>query len=214
MTPHRPLRASLGFAWDGLAEGAVRDRNLRIHLGLGALVGAFVAQAPLAPGERGLLVLCVAAVVAAEAANSALEAAVDLASPGLDERARVAKDSAAGAVLALAAGSVLAFLAVLGGRVAELAAWARDLAPGAALRLVAAALAAALGAALLAAPAPRPRAAELLLLAGGAAGVAVLAASASAAGLAGAATAALCLAVGAAGAARRRRAPRAAIHSS
>jgi len=158
---HRPLRASLGFAWDGLADGAVRDRNLRIHLGLGALVGAFVARAPLAPAERGLLVLCVAAVVAAEAANSALEAAVDLAAPGLDERARVAKDSAAAAVLTLAAGSVLAFLAVAGGRAAELAAWAAALAPGAALRLVAAALAAALGASLLPAPAPRPGCARI-----------------------------------------------------
>ena len=212
MAEHRPLSASLGFAWDGLAEGAVRDRNLRIHLGLGALVGAFVARTPLAAMERALLVLCVAIVIAAEAANSALEAAVDLASPGLDERARIAKDSAAGAVLAVAAGSVVVFLAVAGGRAAELAAWGGTLAPGAALRLVAAALAAALGASLLPSPAPRPGAADLLLLAGGAAGVAVLAGSFE--GCAGVATAALCLAVGAGGAARRRRGPRPAVHSS
>ena len=212
MAPRRSLHASFGFAWDGLTEGAVRDRNLRIHLGLGALVGAFVARAPLAPVERAVLVLCIAAVVAAEAANSALEAAVDLASPGLDERARISKDSAAGAVLALAAGSVLVFVAIAGPRAAELAAWAGAIPPGAALRLAAAAAAAALAASLLPAPAQRPAAADLLLGAGGVAGVAVLASSPP--GAAGAAAAALCLAVGAGGAAKRRGRPRVRPHSS
>jgi len=89
------LLRSFSFAWAGLAEGAARDRNLRIHLALGVLAGALAARAPLAPAERAVLLVCIALVVAAEAANSALEAAVDLASPGRDERARAAKDAAA-----------------------------------------------------------------------------------------------------------------------
>ena len=108
------LLRSFAFAWAGLAEGAVRDRNLRIHLALGVLAGAVAARAPLEPVERAVLVACVAAVVAAEALNTAIEAAVDLAAPGWDERARVAKDSAAGAVLVLAAGSVLVLVALAG----------------------------------------------------------------------------------------------------
>jgi len=198
----RPLSRAFGFAWDGLAEGAVRTRNLRIHLGVGVLTGAFVARAPLAAAERGLLALCVAAVIAAEAMNSALETAVDLASPALDERARIAKDSAAGAVLAVVAGSVLAFLAVASERSAELVAWARALPVGAAAALVAAGLVAALSAALLSAPGPRPRVADLLLLASGAASIAFL--SFGAASQVGTGISALCLAVAAGGASHRR----------
>jgi diacylglycerol kinase (ATP) len=197
----RPLLRSFGFAWDGLAEAAVRDRNLRIHLALGVLAAGFVARAPLAPVERALLVLCVAGVVAAEAMNSALEAAVDLACPRFDERARVAKDSAAAAVLAAAAGSVLALLAITGARADELAAWAARLLGRDALALAGAA-AASVATGLLPAPRERSRAADALLIACGAAGIAALAAGASSA--AGVVTAALCLAVSAGGAARRR----------
>ena len=203
----RPLRASFGFAWTGLVEAAARDRNLRIHLALGALAGAFVARAPLAPAERGLLALCVAAVVAAEAANSALEAAVDLASPGHDERARVAKDSAAAAVLALAAGSVAAFVAVAAPRAAALCALLRAPARGTALA-VAGALAASGAAGFLPMPARRPAAVDLGLAAAGWAGIAALGWGAES--QVGTAVAALCLAV-ATGAARRRGAHR---HSS
>jgi diacylglycerol kinase (ATP) len=199
----RPLLRSLRFAWDGLADGAVRDRNLRIHLALGVLAGAFVARAPLAPGERAVLLACVALVVAAEAMNSAVEAAVDLASPARSERARLAKDSAAAAVLALAAGSVLAFAAVAAARLDELRAAAARLGRGEALALAAGALAAACAAGVVAAPGRRPRGADLLLAAGGAAGIAVVAAGAEC--LAGVAAAALCLAVAAGGAARRPR---------
>jgi diacylglycerol kinase (ATP) len=205
MGPHHPLRASFGFAWDGLVDAAVRDRNLRIHLGLGALAGAFVALAPLSGGERAVLILCAAAVIAAEAANSALEAAVDLVSPGRSERARIAKDSAAAAVLALAAGSVLALAAVAGPRLAELAARARALGAWPVLGAGAAAVAAGL----LPAPGRRPLAADLALAATGAAGLIALGAWAEA--QAGTALVALCLSVATGGAARRRRENR---HSS
>jgi diacylglycerol kinase (ATP) len=199
----RPLLRSLRFAWDGLADGAVRDRNLRIHLALGVLAGAFVARAPLGAAERAILVACVALVVAAEAMNTAVEAAVDLASPGISERARIAKDSAAAAVLALAAGSVLAFLAVAAARWPDLRAFLGRMGRGEALALAAGALAGAVAAGLLAAPGRRSRGADLLLASAGAAGVAVLAAGAECP--AGVATAALCLAVAAGGAARRPR---------
>ena len=198
----RSLARSFRFAWNGLADGAIRDRNLRIHLGLGALAASFAAVAPLLPAERALLVLCVAAVLAAEALNSALEAAVDLASPGSDERARFAKDSAAGAVLALAAGSVLAFLAIAAGRRAELAAWAAALGPVGIARLGGGALAGALAAALLPAPMRRPAAVDALVALAGALGLAAVALGAES--LPAWAAAWLCLSVGAAGAARRR----------
>jgi diacylglycerol kinase (ATP) len=197
------LWRSFAFAWDGLAEGALRDRNLRIHLAVGVLAGAFAARAPLAPGERAVLLLCVALVIAAESLNSALEAAVDLASPGWDERARVAKDAAAGAVLALAAGSVLVFLAVAGPRLAELVAAADALLlPGAGAMTAASATLLLPGPA---APVVRARAADAALAAGAVFGLTFVAWGAEAMG--GVVAAALCVAI-AIGAAAKRRARR------
>lgn len=197
MRTQHGLLASFAFAWTGLAEGAVRDRNLRLHLALGVLAGAFAARAPLAPAERALLLLCVALVVAAEATNSAIEAVVDLASPGWDERARVAKDAAAGAVLALAAGSVLVFLVIVGARLDVMVASARALALPAAT-----ALATAAATAFLPSPVERSRRTDVVVAAAGLAGLAHVAAGAQS--QAGAVAAALCLAVAVGGAAKRR----------
>lgn len=104
--------ASFSCALTGLVEAVSRERNLRIHLAAGVLASCFAAVAPLSAAERAIVLLCVALVIAAEAANSALEAVVDLLSPEWDERARIAKDAAAGAVLALAAGSVVVFVTI------------------------------------------------------------------------------------------------------
>lgn len=82
---------------------------MRIHLVAGVLAGSFAALAPLSPAERGLLVICTALVISAEAANTALEALVDLRGGPPTELARLAKDAAAGAVLVLAAASVTLF---------------------------------------------------------------------------------------------------------
>jgi diacylglycerol kinase (ATP) len=192
------LFASLRFAWDGLVDGALRDRNLRIHFALGTLVGAFAARAPLASSERAVLLVCLALVVAAESANSAIEAVVDLSSPGPDERARFAKDAAAGAVLVTAAGSVLAFAAIAGARLRELAEVAGPLLLPAASALVVAA-----AAGFLPSPVARSRAADVAIAAAGVSGLVHVAAGA--ASQVGTAAAGLCFAV-ALGAARRRRA--------
>jgi diacylglycerol kinase (ATP) len=119
--PNAFLRA-FPFAWSGLVECVAGQRNMRAHVVLGILACAFAAVAPLAAAERALLVALVGSVLAAEALNSGIEALVDLLSPAFHERARIAKDAAAGAVLALAAASVTAFAAVVAARAPEL--WA------------------------------------------------------------------------------------------
>jgi diacylglycerol kinase (ATP) len=194
------LPRSFAFAWNGLVETAVRERNFRVHLAAGVVAGVFAGRAELAPGERAAVIVCIALVLAAEALNSALEAVVDLASPGWDERARVAKDAAAASVLALAGGSVLVLAALAGPRLDALVAEA----PANALPACGA-LAAAAAALLLPAPFTRPAALDVLLAAGAFAGLALAArGAASAVGL-GAAVA--CVAVAAGGAARRRGGP-------
>ena len=125
---------SVGHAWNGLIAAA-GERNMRIHLVAGILAGAFAALAPLDGVERALIALCTALVIAAEAGNTALESLVDLQGGPPSEPARIAKDAAAGAVLALAAGSVAVFLLVVAGRWDALRASWRELAPPAAAGL-------------------------------------------------------------------------------
>jgi diacylglycerol kinase len=116
MSPARAFLRAFAFAWNGLAESVASQRNMRVHVAAGLLACAFAAVAPLSAAERGLLVALAAAVLAAESANTALEALVDLHAPGTDERARIAKDAAAGAVLALAAASVVVAVTIVSAR--------------------------------------------------------------------------------------------------
>jgi diacylglycerol kinase len=88
---------------------------MRVHVVAGILAGAFAAAAPVLRSERLLILLCVALVISAEAANTALEALVDLHGGPPSEPARLAKDAAAGAVLVLAVASVALFAVVLAG---------------------------------------------------------------------------------------------------
>lgn len=142
----------------GLRDSA-SHRNMRIELVIGILAGGFAAVAPLATVERALLLLCVFAVIGAEAANTALEAAVDLHGGAPSEGARLAKDAAAGAVLALAIASVALFAVVVEGS------WERLLAARHTLALPAGAvLGAAVAGALLLGPAARPGALRWLAL--------------------------------------------------
>jgi diacylglycerol kinase (ATP) len=126
------LWASFGHAWHGLVDAAVGERNMRIHLVAGVLAGAFATAAPLATVERALILLCIAVVIAAEAANTALESLVDLHGGAPSEPARIAKDAAAGAVLVLAVASVLVFALVVAGRWRQLFdGWRALILPGA-----------------------------------------------------------------------------------
>jgi diacylglycerol kinase (ATP) len=98
--------ASLGFAWTGLVESVVHQRNMRVHVLAGVLVGQVGCGLRLGVGEQAALLVCVALVLFAELLNTALEQLVDLVTQVEDERARRAKDAAAAAVLVLSVGTV------------------------------------------------------------------------------------------------------------
>ena len=195
--PRAPAALARAFACAGagLADAALRERNLRIHLGLGVVAACGAAVLDLPPAERALVLACAGAVVAAEALNSALEAIVDVILPGPDPRARFAKDSAAGAVLAVAVASVAVALVVLAPRAGALGD-VRALAPSAA-----GAALAALAAWRLPAPVERRAPARLALALAGGIGLGLVAPAAlSPTALA---VAALLVALGAGGATRR-----------
>ena len=101
------MRAALFFyvTPDGIRAAVKEERNFRFHLC--AAFYAFVAAywAGLSAVETALIALCVAAVMALELMNSAVERAVDKPDTTHWWTAGAAKDMAAGAVVVMAIGA-------------------------------------------------------------------------------------------------------------
>ncbi|HYY54764.1 MAG TPA: diacylglycerol kinase family protein [Candidatus Dormibacteraeota bacterium] len=109
---HTSLASSFRFAGAGLAHLVRTQRNARIELAIGALAVALGAWLGLTPPEWGVLALTIALVLILEGMNTALELAVDLASPERHPYAKAAKDISAGMVLVAAIASVAVGLAL------------------------------------------------------------------------------------------------------
>ncbi len=107
------LGGSFQFAARGILETVASQRNMHIHLVAAALVATFGSAVPLGLAEQLGLLVSIFLVLSAEVMNSAVEAAVDLITDEEDERARRAKDAAAGAVLLLAGCAVAVFAVIL-----------------------------------------------------------------------------------------------------
>ena len=109
----RTLR-SFRFAAAGVIFLVRTQPNARVHLAAAAAVAALAAWLRVSPSAWATLALCVGLVVSLEAMNTAVEFAVDLASPRHHELAKAAKDTAAAAVLIAAVLSVVVGLLLLG----------------------------------------------------------------------------------------------------
>jgi diacylglycerol kinase (ATP) len=100
------------------ARGAVytirTQRNTWIELAAAAVVVAAGIWLRIEPLAWAILALTIAAILALEAVNSAIEAVVDLASPDYHELARTAKDCAAGAMIFAVLGSLGVAVAIFG----------------------------------------------------------------------------------------------------
>jgi len=110
-----PRARARSFAWAfrGLSLLA-REPNARIHALASVLVVVFAVALGLPRRDWALLVLAMGAVWVAEAVNTALEAACDVASPDAHPLVARAKDvAAAGVLLAALAAAGVGFL-VLG----------------------------------------------------------------------------------------------------
>jgi diacylglycerol kinase len=113
--PPISLFASFRAAFRGFGDAVAEQRNLRIHLtvSLGVFIWGILLEISLT--NWLLLALCIGSVVSLELMNTAVETAVDLASPTEHELARKAKDISAAAVLigSMAAAAVGAVILVL-----------------------------------------------------------------------------------------------------
>jgi diacylglycerol kinase (ATP) len=110
---------SFNFAIEGIIHVLRTQRNMRIHFAaaVAVLVGALVFD--VSRLELIALLLAIAFVLFAEMVNTAIEAAVDVASSSFDPMAKLAKDIGAGAVLIAALNAVAVGYLVFSGQVAD-----------------------------------------------------------------------------------------------
>lgn len=111
--PLRKWIKSANYAIEGILHGAKTQRHLRYHFLSAAAVLFFSYMVGVSTNELVIISLAVILVLAAEMMNSAIEAVVDLISPDYSEKARIAKDIAAGAVLIAAFGAAVLGYVVL-----------------------------------------------------------------------------------------------------
>ena len=90
---------SFNFAFEGIIHVLRTQRNMRIHFAIAAAVLIAAVAVGVERIELIALLLAISFVLIAEMINSAIEAAIDVATTSFDPLAKLAKDIAAGAVL-------------------------------------------------------------------------------------------------------------------
>ncbi len=105
---------SFGYAFRGWWYVLRTQRNASVHVVIAVVVFGISIWLGLKPLEWAVIVLTTAIVFAAEFLNTAIEAVVDLASPGKHPLAKVGKDVGAGAVLIAALAAVVIGALILG----------------------------------------------------------------------------------------------------
>ena len=108
---------SFVYAFKGVAFGILNERNMRVHFTCLFYMAFFLLRYDffhVTRTQAAILALAAAIVIVAEYINTAVERTVDTASKGeISENARIAKDTAAAAVLISALFSVVVGIIIL-----------------------------------------------------------------------------------------------------
>ena len=105
--PLRQWIKSTNFAIEGILHGTKTQRHLRYHLYSAAFILILSYILGVSRDDFLIIALTVIMVLLVELVNTSIEAVVDLLSPEHSEKARIAKDVAAGAVLTTAFGAAV-----------------------------------------------------------------------------------------------------------
>ncbi|ANH83960.1 hypothetical protein A8C56_14805 [Niabella ginsenosidivorans] len=108
----KKLVKSFSYAFSGLKAVIQSEQNFRVHL-----VAAFFALLlgivlKVSGSELLVIVLCIAAVMATELVNTAIEKLCDFVSPEKRATIKIIKDLSAAAVLIVSAGALIAGLII------------------------------------------------------------------------------------------------------
>ena len=108
----KKLKNSFKHAAQGIKSAFKTEQNLKIHFIITAIAIILGIILKLSLTEWAICFLLFGFVITAELLNTAIEVTVDLAMPEISEKAKLAKDIAAGAVLISAATSIFVGLTI------------------------------------------------------------------------------------------------------
>lgn len=94
-----PLRKSFGYAFEGIQAGIKKERNMKIHCTMAILVVVAGIVLKISAAEWCICLVLFGLIMALELVNTSVEAVVDLVTEERKPLAKIAKDTAAGAVL-------------------------------------------------------------------------------------------------------------------
>lgn len=103
----RSWRLTFRHAWEGIVYASRTQINMRVHVAAALLVGLMGYILHISAIDWLFVITAMALVLVAEMINTAIETTVDLISPEFHPLAKIAKDTAAGAVLMAAVFAVI-----------------------------------------------------------------------------------------------------------
>jgi diacylglycerol kinase (ATP) len=121
MSSHRPPTVfdSFNHAFEGIIHTLRTQRNMRIHFGVAVVVIVTALIVNVTKLELIALLISITFVLIAEMINTAVEAAIDIATTSFDPMAKLAKDIAAGSVLIASLNALAVGYLVFAGQVAD-----------------------------------------------------------------------------------------------
>ena len=102
MKKKKSLIYSFFYAGRGIISALKKERNLKIHFGIMLLVIIAGFYFKISIQEWITCIILFGLVISLELVNTAIETTVDIAMPEKNEKAKIAKDVSAGAVLVAA----------------------------------------------------------------------------------------------------------------
>ena len=103
----KKLFNSFKYAIEGIISSFKTERNMKIHIIIMILVIILSAILKISVTEWIICLILFALVISAELFNTAIETTVDLAMPEKNDKAKLAKDVSAAAVLVIALSSAI-----------------------------------------------------------------------------------------------------------
>lgn len=110
----RKLRMSFYYATRGILYCLRTQPNMRIHIGIGSIAVAAGFALRISQAEWLAIAIVIGFVLILEVLNTAIETLVDLYTEEYHHLAKVAKDTAAGAVMLMAIVSVVVGVIIFG----------------------------------------------------------------------------------------------------
>ena len=115
-----PLYQSFGYAFQGIFTCIRKERNMKIHCAVAVLVVIAGAIFQISAIEWCICLVLFGLVMALEHVNTAVEAVVDMVTEEYHPLAKIAKDTAAGAVLIAAIMAAIAGCIIFLPKIAEM----------------------------------------------------------------------------------------------